>query len=263
MNNSTTPSSTLWQLVILGLSVYVLEALLLDTVLSLPPDVRNILQVSDTAICFVFIMDFFVRFVAAKHKWQFLKWGWIDLVSSIPMLDYFRVGRMVRVIRILRILRAFRSTKILLTYLFANRAKSVFACAALISFTLTVFSSIAILNVEDSKDSNIKNAEDALWWAIATITTVGYGDKYPVTTEGRIIGAFLMAGGVGLFGTFTGFVASWFMSPGQAAIKKEEEKIEAEEERIEEKLEKVEKLLAEIKGSLGKRVEQNKHKSQG
>ena len=60
-------------------------------------------------------------------------------------------------------------------------------------------------------NSNIKDAEDALWWSFVTITTVGYGDRFPVTTEGRLVGAVLMICGVGLFGTFTGFIASWFM----------------------------------------------------
>ena len=54
---------------------------------------------------------------------------------------------------------------------------------------LVIFSSIAILNVETAPESNIKTAEDAIWWAFVTITTVGYGDKFPVTTEGRIIAA--------------------------------------------------------------------------
>jgi voltage-gated potassium channel len=72
-------------------------------------------------------------------------------------------------------------------------------------------SSVAILQVEKVPESNIKTAEDAIWWAFVTTTTVGYGDKYPVTTEGRFIAVFLMATGVGLFGTFTGFLASWFV----------------------------------------------------
>jgi voltage-gated potassium channel len=58
---------------------------------------------------------------------------------------------------------------------------------------------------------SIKTAEDAIWWALVTVTTVGYGDKLPVTTEGRIIAAFLMVTGVSLFGTFTGFIAAWFI----------------------------------------------------
>jgi voltage-gated potassium channel len=80
---------------------------------------------------------------------------------------------------------------------------------------LIIFSSIAILQVEKDPASNIKSAEDAIWWAYVTITTVGYGDKYPVTTEGRVIAAVLMTAGVGLFGTFTAYVASWFVAEKQ------------------------------------------------
>ncbi|MBM3452384.1 MAG: two pore domain potassium channel family protein [Bacteroidetes bacterium] len=74
-----------------------------------------------------------------------------------------------------------------------------------------MFSTIRILQVENDPKSNIKTAEDAIWWADVTITTVGYGDKFPVTSEGRIISAILMTTGVGLFGIFTAFVAPWFV----------------------------------------------------
>jgi voltage-gated potassium channel len=76
---------------------------------------------------------------------------------------------------------------------------------------MILFASVTILELEDTPDANIKTAEDAIWWAYATITTVGYGDKYPVTTGGRIIAAMLMTTGVGLFGTFTAYVSSWFV----------------------------------------------------
>jgi voltage-gated potassium channel len=159
----------------------------------------------------VFITDFIIRFSKAPSKRSFLKWGWIDLVSSIPTFDVLRAGRFIRLIRLLRILRAVRSTKLLVTHIFRNRTRGTFAAVTSLSILLVIFSSIAILNVETDPSSNIKTAEDALWWAFVTITTVGYGDRYPVTTEGRIIAAILMVAGVGLFGTFTGFVASWFM----------------------------------------------------
>ena len=76
---------------------------------------------------------------------------------------------------------------------------------------LIIFSAIAILEVETDANGNIKTAEDAIWWSYVTITTVGYGDKFPITTEGRIIGAILMTTGVGIFGTFTALVSSWFI----------------------------------------------------
>jgi voltage-gated potassium channel len=70
-----------------------------------------------------------------------------------------------------------------------------------------------MLEFETTDDSNIRTAEDALWWAISTMTTVGCGGTYPKTPEGRLVAVFLMAAGVGLFGTFSGLVASWFLSP--------------------------------------------------
>jgi voltage-gated potassium channel len=80
--------------------------------------------------------------------------------------------------------------------------------------------SSACLHFETDSESNIKTAEDALWWAFATITTVGYGDGYRVTWEGRLIATILMCAGVGLFGTFSGFLAAWFIGsePGKGSL---------------------------------------------
>ncbi len=152
-----------------------------------------------------------------------MKWGWIDLISSIPALEYVRPGRALRLIRLLRILRAFRSTKVLLNHVFRRKAQGAFTTALIVAILMLLFSSIAILQVENAENSNINTAEDALWWAFVTITTVGYGDKFPVTTEGRIIAGFLMTTGVGLFGIFTGYVASLFVEDKSTATEKNEE----------------------------------------
>lgn len=206
-------------LLILALSLYVLLALLVDTFFALDPEVSRLLSLIDDLICIVFLYDFGVRFYQAENKLKFMKWGWIDLISSIPTLEFLRPGRALRVFRLLRILRAFRSVKSLVNHVFQHRVQGTFTSVAIIAVLMVIFSSIAILQVENDPNSNIKTAEDALWWSYVTITTVGYGDRYPVTTEGRIIAAFLMTVGVGLFGTFTGFVASWFV---------EERKVESE-----------------------------------
>jgi voltage-gated potassium channel len=198
-------------LLIIVLSIYVLVALLVDTCFKLPPEVSRILNIADNVICVVFLYDFVVRFYRADNKLKFMQWGWIDLISSIPTLDFMRAGRMLRLIRLLRILRAFRSTKHLVQHIFRRRTQGALTAAAVIAVLMIIFSSIAILQFEDDPNSNIKTAEDAIWWAYVTITTVGYGDKFPVTTEGRIIAALLMTVGVGLFGTFTAYLASWFV----------------------------------------------------
>jgi voltage-gated potassium channel len=200
-----------FQILIIILSVYVLAALFVDTIVVLSPETSSLLTLIDNGICVVFLVDFAVRFRRAENKLSFMKWGWIDLISSIPTIEALRAGRVFRLIRLIRILRAIRSTKLLISYTFKNRKQGTFSAVAIISVLLIIFSSIAILNVENQPESNIKTAEDAIWWAFVTITTVGYGDKFPITTEGRVIAAMLMTAGVGLFGTFTGFVASWFM----------------------------------------------------
>jgi voltage-gated potassium channel len=202
---------SLLDIVILVLSIYVLASLMVETFSKLPSNMTHLLAIIDNFICCIFLADFGYRFYKAPDKLKFIKWGWIDLVSSIPTIGVLRCGRFIRLVRLLRILRAFRSIKFITTYIYRNKKQGTFTSVTLIAFLMIVFGSISILQVETAANSNIKTAEDAIWWSFTTITTVGYGDLYPVTTEGRIIAAFLMVTGVGIFGTFTGFVASWFV----------------------------------------------------
>jgi voltage-gated potassium channel len=164
---------TPFQLLMLALSLYVLAALFIETVFTLPPQVTALLGILDTGICFVFLGDFFYRLYHAEDKLRFMKWGWVDFISSIPMLDVFRWGRIVRVVRILRILRGVRSVKVILGVVLQAGVRGTLSLVVIISAVLIVFSSIAILNAEKSPDSNIKDVGDALWWAVVTITTVG------------------------------------------------------------------------------------------
>ncbi len=210
--------SAAYEVFMLGLSVYVLAALATESLLPLDPGTRAILRYADTAICIVFIGDFVTNLVTAKSKLSYLRWGWIDLVSSIPTVDFVRVGRVARVVRILRALRGFRSVKRLSTHLLRKRAQAALSVAVLISVLFVIFSAIAVLQFEaQAENANIKTPQDALWWAYVTITTVGYGDRFPVTVEGRLIAVVLMTVGVGLFGTVTGFIASWFLATPETA----------------------------------------------
>lgn len=198
-------------LLIIILSFYVLGSLVVDTFFSLPPEIAKVLNYVDNFICGVFLLDFIIRYRQAENKLQFMKWGWIDLIASVPTLDFMRAGRLLRLIRLIRIIRAFRSTKHIVQHIFKNKVQGTLTSVAIIAVLMLLFSSIAILQFETDPNSNIKTAGDAIWWAYVTMTTVGYGDKYPVTTEGRIIAAILMTVGVGLFGTFTAYVSSWFV----------------------------------------------------
>jgi voltage-gated potassium channel len=199
----------------LSLCIWALLTLSASVFLPLDPGTKSILSYADTFVCGLFFADFLHTLYRAPRKGHYLlTWGWIDLLSSIPAVDSFRLGRAARVMRIVRVLRGVKSARTLAHFLVSRRAESAFLATMLLSILILVFTSVAILQFESNQDgANIATAEDAMWWAISTMTTVGYGDRYPTTTEGRLIAAFLMAAGVGVFGTFSGFVASWFLSP--------------------------------------------------
>lgn len=198
-------------LTVIILTFYMLGALVADTFWQLPTETSKLLTYFDYVICTFFFLEFSYRFIKAESKLAFMKWGWIDLLSSIPMIDFLKAGRLFRLIRLLRVIRAFKSTRQLLNHIFLNKAKGTLTSVSILAILLIIFSAIAILEVEDNPNSNIKTAEDAIWWTYSTITTVGYGDKYPVTTEGRVLAMVLMTFGVGLFGTFTAYIASIFV----------------------------------------------------
>ena len=238
----------LLQILTLILSVYVLVALLIQSTVKLSTDTIKILEGIDFFVCIVFLADFFDRFYHAPSKSKFLKWGWIDFISSIPMLSIFRVGRVFRIVRVFRILRAFRSTKNLVTYFLRRRKATSLAAVAAISLCIMVFSAVAVLNFEDSPEANIKDAGDAFWWAFVTMTTVGYGDKYPLTLEGRVAACVLMTAGAGLFATLTGFIASMFLQPESKTTETEMQRLTEEVRAL---AEKVDKLRSHVGDKLG------------
>ena len=115
--------------------------------------------------------------------------------------------------RILRVLRGLKSARTVAHFLASKRQESAFLASVLLCLLIIVSCSIAVLQFEVPGGGNIASAQDAVWWAASTMTTVGYGDKFPVTMEGRMVAVFLMAAGVGAFGVLSGLVAAWFLSP--------------------------------------------------
>ena len=206
----------------LMLSVMSLVGLAISASGGLTSEQASILQVADLVVCALFLADFLWSLYRAPDRGRyFLRWGWLDLLSSVPMVDALRATRIARIFRIIRLIRGIKATKILAEFILDRRAESALLAALLLSILLVVASSIAILQLETVPASNIHSAEEALWWAIATITTVGYGDLYPVTTEGRIVASLLMIFGVILVGTLSGFAAAWFLKPAEEARESE------------------------------------------
>ena len=201
----------------LALCIFALVILLADTLLGLSPSTDAILQYADTFVCLVFLGDFTYNVVWKPHRLRYLvTWGWIDLLSSIPTLDTFRLGRAARLVRILKVIRAMKSARAVGHFLMARRSESAVLSVALACILLVVFSSLAILQLESPAGGNIQSAEDAVWWAIATLTPVGNSEKFATTSEGRFIAVLLKAAGMGLFATVSGSLGAWFISPAVA-----------------------------------------------
>jgi voltage-gated potassium channel len=199
-----------FQIGLLLLTMFLLFAIVADTVLMLPKELANLIHVIDTLACGVFFVDFCVRLHQAESKatFMFKKWGWVDLIACVPNVEALRWGRMVRVLRVIRLLRGIRSVRRVLVLLFEDKlqggtATLIFAWVLLISF-----GSASILLCEQQPGANIRTAEDAVWWSVSTVATGGCADKYPVTTEGRVVAMVLMVAGAGMIGGVSGLVAS-------------------------------------------------------
>ena len=200
---------------ILALSITSLVNIVL-VYLARQPEVALVLTVMDVILSFIFLGDFTYRLFTASTKrgYFFGQRGWLDLLSSLPLpqVKIFRLFRVVRVVRLLREVGPRRFFDAVLR----DRASSALLVVIFLALLLLEFGSALILAIEiRAPDGNITNASDALWYTYVTVTTVGYGDRYPVTNAGRLVGVLIMTVGVGLFGTLTGFLANAFVSPSK------------------------------------------------
>lgn len=222
-----------YQLFMLTVSLLAIVAIAAEAATTLDAETQRILQVADVAACTMFFADFLRCLWRAENRWRyFYTWGWLDLLASIPAVEIGRWGRLARVMRILKVLRAIRAARVLADAVLRQRRESAFFAAALVALLVMVVASISILKVETAPESNIRNAEDALWWSITTMSTVGYGDRYPVTLEGRLVAVGLMCSGVCLFGVLTGILASWFVAPVPSGAEDEVISLRQEVQRL-------------------------------
>jgi voltage-gated potassium channel Kch len=165
----------------------------------------------------IFLADFTYRIFTAPSAlaYFFKHFGWADLLASLPFaqLKILRVFRLVRVYRLLRKVGPRTIGRTLLR----DRAGSALYVLLIMGILVLQFGSLTMLAIEqNAPGANITNASDALWYTIVTISTVGYGDFYPVSNLGRLCGVVIIVVGVGIFGTFTGYLATVFLGPNDA-----------------------------------------------
>src|SRR5687768_13428812 len=178
------------------------------------PALQQILGVMNALFSVIFLCDFLYRIKTAPSKaaYFFKHFGWADLLASLP----FPQAKILRVFRLVRVARLMRDVgpRNLWRAVVRDRAGSALLLLLLMGILVLQFGSLTVLRVEQyANGSNITSASDALWYTIVTISTVGYVDQFPVTDAGRLIGAMIIVIGVGIFGTFTGYLANLFLTP--------------------------------------------------
>jgi hypothetical protein len=182
------------------------------------PGLDTVLWVMNAILSGIFLIDFTYRLFTAESKanYFFRMFGWADLLASLPF-QQVKVLRIFRLVRVFRLLRAY-GVRSIARSLLHDRASSALLTLLLLGILVLEFGSLEILHIEQgARGANITTASDALWYTIVTISTVGYGDRYPVTNDGRIVGTLIILIGVGIFGTFTGYLANLFLSPSKSA----------------------------------------------
>jgi voltage-gated potassium channel len=181
---------------------------------------RGVIQIIEYLICTFLLLDFFFRLIRARNKrtYLFTYYGWLDFIGSLPVFG-LRPARLVRVFMLGRKIRRDDLTE-MGGVIVQQRAQSTLLVVIFIALVIFEVSGIAILRAESqSPQANIQTAGDALWWAYVTVATVGYGDRYPVTPDGRIVGVLVMTAGVGLFSVLTSYLADWFRRPRKSSPK--------------------------------------------
>lgn len=212
-----------YEIFILVLTIFSLLLIVMQ-LLPIDDETRFLVAVYDDVVCFIFILDFLYNMKLSKPKRDYFigEAGWLDLIGSIPSipaLPYTGLLRLARVARLLRIQRTLggQAGRELVRDVIRNRGSYASFITILSAGIVLSLSSIAVLQFEShSPDANIKSGGDALWWGVVTITTVGYGDRFPVTSMGRLIGFFVMLAGVGIIGALASILASFLVSsPGE------------------------------------------------
>ena len=191
-------------IVIMLLSIFSIALLTFSFFLPIDSEINRLITFFDFLLCLFFLYDFVKQLYIAKNKWKyFYTIGWLDLLSSIPVVSELRY---IRVFRIFRVFRIIKSIKLLVQFIKENKASSLYGFVVFTAFTILVITTTGVLYVEQEV-GNIKTAEDALWWSIVTISTVGYGDLYPVTNTGRIIAVVLIVTGISSFGAAISYIS--------------------------------------------------------
>jgi voltage-gated potassium channel len=199
----------------------------------------QVIEIINVILTLFFVIDFTFRITTTSSKsfYFFRNWGWADLLACVPT---FRIFRVFRILRASRLMRRFGLSN-MLNELINNRAGSALYVTMVFLIVLVEVAAVWVLKFESANpDANLTSAGDAVWWVFVTVTTVGYGDRYPTTTGGRTLGVLVMFGGIALIGVLASFLSNFFLAPPKPA-----EEAESQADSPQAKIAEVRKSLAE------------------
>ena len=212
LRGSIKPGYDVFILVVTALSI--VNWILLILPLHDPHDIRGLLLFMEPIFTVILLADFTYRLkLAGKgNRWHYMnrEGGWLDFLGSLPY------GRALRLFRLVRVLQAFAAYgwKATIKWFVANRAQGTFFLVLALLIVVLEGGGLLVLWFEaGAPGANIETGGEALWWGVVTITTVGYGDYYPVTGGGEVVATIMIFSGVALISIFTAWVASTFLSP--------------------------------------------------
>jgi voltage-gated potassium channel len=230
---------TAWPMMALALAI--IPLLVIPLLVDLPSGVESTFFAIDWLIWIAFVLEYGIRLYLAPNKRHFVSHNVIDLL--FVLIPFLRPLRVVRSARAFALLRATRGVVVLLRAVHAVQnvlKRHKLGYTLLIAMVVVVGSGLLVATIEEaSPDRNIRSFPDGLWWAVTTVTTVGYGDRFPVTPIGRAIGAGVMILGIGLFGLLAASLASLLVE------KDLDRDLDPQIAEINGRLERIERLLVE------------------
>ncbi len=202
--------------IFIGLLAVISLVNLAITVLPFSEDTKGIAKIIDIPLTMIFLLDFSSRLLRSHPRRVYFveQRGWLDLLGSLPA--GFKLFRIFRLVRVIRLLREYGFRNIIRSFI-KERANNALLVVIFMVIVVIEFGSMLVAYFEhDATGANITTGGDAVWWAFVSITTVGYGDKFPITTGGRTSAFLVLAAGVGLFGVLSGYLANFFLAPAAA-----------------------------------------------